>query len=135
MRLRQSYFPRTEWTPDPAKSDAENEKSLREYIRLKESQLVTLFNREELISEILLKQGFLLNYSVAKAGEFTKNDVFRCTDGEKEALVCLDNQIYPATMALLFQNPLPKFVCLERTLDTTQKWNLKHTLQERFYAF
>ncbi len=28
-----------------------------------------------------------------------------------------------------------KFICLERALDTTKKWNLKHYMGEKFKAF
>ena len=29
----------------------------------------------------------------------------------------------------------PSFICLERALDTTKKWNLKHYLGNKFNAF
>lgn len=135
FKLQKSNFPRTEFAPDPEKSEEENIELLKKYINNKEAQLVTAFNRDELITEILLKNGFKLNYSVTKQEQFKKNEVFLATDGEKETLLCLDVTIADETIEYFKSNSSQKLIVLERALDTTKKWNLKHYLGEKFNAF
>ena len=62
--LGKSSFPRVDFAPDPEKTDEENLQLLQEYIRQKEQQLTIQFNAEELITEILIKQGFQLTYKL-----------------------------------------------------------------------
>ncbi|MFY7665900.1 site-specific DNA-methyltransferase [Flavobacterium sp.] len=135
FKLQKSNFPRVEFAPDPEKTDEENIELLKKYIKDKESQLVTAFNREELVTEILIKNGFTLNYTLNKQEEFQKNEVFFATDGEKETLICLDVSIDMQTVEHFKQHNKQKFICLERALDTTKKWNLKHYLGDKFNAF
>lgn len=135
FKLQKSNFPRTEFAPDPEKTDEENAADLLKYIKEKEAQLVTAFNSEELITEILLKNGFKLNYTILKQEQFKKNDVFLATDGEKETLICLDNPLFTETIEYFKTNTSQKLIVLERSLDTTTKWNLKHYLGDKFIAF
>ena len=135
FKLQKSNFPRTEFAPDPEKSDDENIELLKKYINDKEAQLVTAFNREELITEILLKNGFKLNYTITKQEQFKKNEIVLASDGEKETLLCLDVTIADETIEYFKSNTSQKLIVLERALDTTKKWNLKHTLGEKFIAF
>ena len=135
FKLTKSKFPRVEWTPEPDKSDAENIEALRKYIVEKEAQLVTLFNRDELTTEILLKKGFNLNYTTAKQSQFEANEVYLATDGNKEALICLDAPLSDKTVDYLKTHTDKVFICLERALDTTKKWNLKHYLGDKLQAF
>lgn len=74
LKLAKSNFPRVEFAPDPEKTDEENIELLKKYIRDKEAQLVTIFNRDELTTEILLKKGFSLNYKTQKQEQFMKNE-------------------------------------------------------------
>lgn len=133
--MQKSNFPRTEFAPDPDKSDDENVSDLLKYIKEKENQLVTAFNSDELITEILLKNGFKLNYSLTKQDQFKKNDVILATDGEKETLICLDNPLSDEFIEYFKTNTSQKLIVLERSLDTTKKWNLKHYLGDKFIAF
>jgi adenine-specific DNA-methyltransferase len=143
FKLVKSNFPRVEWAPDVEKSDEENIASLKKYIRDKEAQLVTAFNKNDLLTEILLKKGFQLNYKTVKQEQFKKNEVLLATDGIKETLICLDVTIEPETVEQMknlansgnLVNSGKKFICLERALDTTKKWNLKHYLGDMFNAF
>lgn len=135
FKLQKSNFPRTEFAPDPDKSDDENVSDLLKYIKEKENQLVTAFNSDELITEILLKNGFKLNYSLTKQDQFKKNDVILATDGEKETLICLDNPLSDEFIEYFKTNTSQKLIVLERSLDTTKKWNLKHYLGDKFIAF
>lgn len=135
FRLVKSNFPRVEFAPDPEKSDEENIELLKKYISDKEAQLVTAFNRDELMTEILLKKGFNLNYTTRKQEQFKKNEIYLATDGEKETLICLDVTIEMETVVYFKKHTDKKFICLERALDTTKKYNLKHYMGAMFNAF
>lgn len=142
FKLVKSNFPRVEFAPDPEKTTEENIELLKKYIRDKEAQLVTAFNRDELMTEILLKNGFTLNYTITKQEGFKKNEIFLATDpapsgtgSEKETLICLDVSIDMDTVEHFKKHTDQKFICLERALDTTKKWNLKHYLDDKFNAF
>jgi len=135
FKLTKSNFPRVEFAPDPEKSDEENTELLKKYIKDKEAQLVNAFNKDELLTEILLKNGFKLNYTVTKQAEFKKNEILLASDGNKEALVCLDGFIEVETVDHFKTNTDKKLIVLERALDTTKKWNLKHYMGDKLNAF
>jgi len=135
FKLKKSNFPRVEYAPDPEKSEEENIELLKKYIRDKEAQLVTAFNRDELITEILIKNGFKLNYTLAKQESFKKNEILLATDGDKETLICLDVTIADETVEYFKTHTHQKLIVLERALDTSKKWNLKHAMGDKFNAF
>lgn len=135
FKLQKSNFPRVDFAPDPELDDAANLELLKKYITDKESQLVNAFNKEELLTEILLKNNFTLNYTTILQEQFTKNEILFATDGEKETLICLDVSIAPETVSHFKAHTDMKFICLERALDTTTKYNLKHYLGDKFNAF
>ncbi|MCB0537500.1 MAG: site-specific DNA-methyltransferase [Bacteroidetes bacterium] len=135
FKLKKSNFPRVEYAPDPEKSEEENIELLKKYIRDKEAQLVTAFNRDELITEILIKNGFKLNYTLTKQEEFKKNEILLASDGDKETLICLDVTIADETVEYFKTHTDQKLIVLERALDTTKKWNLKHAMGDKFNAF
>lgn len=135
FKLQKSNFPRVDFAPDPELDDQANLELLKKYIADKESQLVNAFNKEELMTEILLKNNFLLNYKTVSQSQFKKNEIFLATDGEKETLICLDVSIDLDTVEYFKTNIDKKFICLERALDTTKKYNLKHYLGDKFNAF
>lgn len=133
--LSKSSFPRTDFAPDPTKSEEENLALFHDYIKEKERQLSIAFNDEELITEILIKQGFMLTYKLEKQDRFTQNTVYWATDGEKGAYITVDANLNDATVEYFMQHTDKKFICIERALDTTKKFNLKEKMQEKFYAF
>ncbi len=135
FKLQKSNFPRVEFAPDPEKTSAENIELLKKYIKDKEAQLVSAFNKNELITEILIKNGFKLNYTLTKQEEFKKNEILFATDGDKETLICLDVIIADETVEHFKTNTDQKLIVLERALDTTKKWNLKHAMGDKFNAF
>ncbi len=135
FKLVKSNFPRVEFAPDPESTTEENIALLKQYIKDKEAQLVSAFNRDELITEILLKNGYTLNYTVTKQEEFVNNEIFFATDGTKETLICLDIALATETVEYFKKHTDRRFICLERALDTTKKWNLKHYLGDKFHAF
>lgn len=135
FKLQKSNFPRVDFAPDPLLDDDANLELLKKYIADKESQLVNAFNKDELVTEILLKNNYKLNYTTVIQEQFTKNEIYLATDGEKETFICLDVFIAPETVDYFKSNTEQKFICLERALDTTKKYNLKHYLGDKFNAF
>ncbi len=135
FKLTKSSFPRVEYAPDPEKSDEENVEALRKYIVDKEAQLINAFNRDELITEILIKNGFKLNYTITKQEQFKKNEIVLASDGEKETLLCLDGTLTDEAVEYFKTHTDQKLIVLERALDTTKKWNLKHYMGDKFKAF
>ncbi|WP_218043821.1 site-specific DNA-methyltransferase [Flavobacterium gawalongense] len=135
FKLQKSNFPRVDFAPNPEFNETENIELLKKYIAEKESQLVNAFNKEELLTEILLKNNFTLNYTVTAQEQFKKNEILLATDDNKETLICLDVSIEPETVDYFKVNTGQKFICLERALDTTKKYNLKHYLGDKFNAF
>lgn len=133
-RLAQSRFPRVEFLPDPELSEEENVERLKQYIREKESAFLMSFQRDEIMQEVLLKNGFKLNVRVEPQPQFKKNAVFLADDGYKKALICFDYDLKEETIAGLTDRDRI-FICLEQALDTTAKWNLRNQLGEKFIAF
>ncbi len=135
-RLRPSYFPRCEWAPDPAKTEAENLAALDATLKAKEASLTMQFDADLLLEEVLLKQGFGFARTLVRLeSEFPKNTVYEVRDGERAALVCLDAQLAPETIdALQRRKPEQRFVCLELALDTTRKWTLTQHLGDYLSA-
>jgi len=132
--LAKSAFPRVEFAPDPDKTEAENVELLKQYIREKEVSFHIQFEKEKVRDEVLLKQGFMLDYSLTPQSEFTQNEVFLARDAFKESLLCLDALISPQTVDHFATHKERFFICLELALDTTKKWNLKQHLGDKLKA-
>ena len=133
-RLEKSAFPRVEFTPDPEKAEDENVELLQKYIADKEQSFHIQLEKEKVRDEVLLKQGFMLDYTVTAQPEFTKNEVVLIRDAHKESLLCLDIEISPETVDAFQTRKDQFFICLELALDTTKKWNLKHHLADKLKA-
>ena len=133
--LGKSSFPRVDFAPDPDKSEEENLALFQEYVAQKEQQLTIAFNEDELITEILIKQGFMLTYKLEQQSQFTQNRVYKATDGIKTAYITVDSNLYDETVDYFMSHPDIKFICIERALDTTKKFNLKNKMQDKFFAF
>ena len=133
--LSKSSFPRVDFAPNPDKSEEENLALFQEYVAQKEQQLTLAFNEDELITEILIKQGFMLTYKLEVQSQFTQNRVYKATDGVKTAFITVDSQLYDETVDYFMQHTDTKFICIERALDTTKKFNLKNKMQDKFFAF
>ena len=127
-RLRKSTFPRVEYAPDPAKTREENIEALKRYIAEKEATMFPQIERDVILDEVLLKNGFMFDRAIEQAVELTDNAVFRVRDTFKSALVCLDPSIKAGTVAWFQKNKAEPFICLELALDTTAKWNLRNAL-------
>lgn len=133
--LSKSSFPRTDFAPDPEKSEEENLELFQQYVFQKEQHLFLDFNDNDLITEILISRGFMLTYKLERQPIFTANTVYLATDGVKTAYICVDNQLADATVDYFLQNTDTKFICIERALDSTKKFNLKKKMGDKFFAF
>ncbi len=144
FKLAKSNFPRCEFKPDSEKSEEENITALRHYIDEKEAAFFMTLDESgtrDVFDEVLLKNGFQLHYRKTRRDDFPKNEVYEITDPRRSALVCLtwSQSIDDITLARLREltesGQKPFFICLERSLTTTAKWNLKHLLGDHFNAF
>ena len=133
--LAKSSFPRTDFAPDPEKSEEENLALFHKYVAEKEQQLSMGFDDQQLITEILISRGFMLTYKLEHQPTFTENTVYLASDGIKEAYICVDNTLADSTVDYFMQNTDTKFICIERALDSTKKFNLKKRMQDKFFAF
>ncbi|MDE5782861.1 MAG: site-specific DNA-methyltransferase [Prevotella sp.] len=133
--LTKSSFPRTDFAPDPEKSEDENLELFHKYVATKEQQLSIGFDEQKLITEILISRGFMLTYKLTPLSQFTENSVFLASDGIKVAYICVDNTLADTTVDYFMQHPDNKFICIERALDSTKKFNLKNRMQDKFFAF
>lgn len=143
-KLQKSNFPRCEFKPDPEANEADNVAALRRYIDDKEGAFfLTLDEQGEqaVFDEVCLKNGFQLHYTRNKCEDFTENTIYEVNDSRRSALVCLawNESIHDSTIKRLRElaetEDKPFFICLERALTTTTKWNLKHFLGNHFNAF
>lgn len=134
-KLAKSNFPRIDFAPDPANLEEENLALLNKYIEDKEGMFLAMIDEKNIFDEVLLKNGFMLNYSKTQEATFSKNNVFRVKDSFKECLICMDMAIDKQTLKDLEAHKESIFICLERSLDTTMKWNLKHLLVDKLIAF
>ncbi|MBI4744486.1 MAG: site-specific DNA-methyltransferase [Actinobacteria bacterium] len=134
-KLAKSNFPRVDFAPDPTKSEKENLALLDKYIQEKEAMYLALIDEKNIFDEALLKNGFMLNYKLEQINGFTKNKVFHAKDDFKECLICMEMNIAKETLKELEKYKDKIFICLERSLDTTTKWNLKHLLGDKLIAF
>lgn len=133
--LSKSSFPRTDFAPDPEKSEEGNLELFQQYVFQKEQHLSLEFNDNDLITEILISRGFMLTYKLERQPIFTANTVYLATDGVKTAYICVDNQLADATVDYFLQHTDTKFICIERALDSTKKFNLKKKMEDKFFAF
>lgn len=133
--LSKSSFPRVDFAPNPEKSEEENLELFHKYLDAKEQQMTLAFNTDELITEILITRGFQLTYKLEKQESFTQNTVYLATDGIKTAYICVDSQLYDETINYFMEHTDTKFICIERALDTTKKFNLKKKMEDKFFAF
>ena len=77
----------------------------------------------------------MLTYKLEAQSQFTQNRVYKVTDGIKTAYITVDSNLYDETVDYFMSHPDTKFICIERALDTTKKFNLKNKMQDKFYAF
>jgi adenine-specific DNA-methyltransferase len=84
---------------------------------------------------VRLRNGLTLDYTLARQGAFTANEVFLAKDAHKESLICLDPSIAPETVDYFKTHKERFFIRLQLALDTTRRWNFKHHLRDKLKAF
>lgn len=134
-KLAKSNFPRIDFAPDPTKTEEENIDLLNRYIYEKEAMFLAMVDQKNIFDEVLLKNGFMLNYKLEQVNGFTNNKIFLAKDDFKECLICMEMGIAKETLKELEKYKDKIFICLERSLDTTMKWNLKHLLGDKLIVF
>lgn len=81
--------------------------------------------KQAVFDEVLLKNGFQLDYTRTHREDFVDNTVYEVSDGRRSALVCLawHENIQDSTIKKLRDQSetgeRPFFICLERGLTTT----------------
>lgn len=121
-RMQESNF--KEYTPIQGQ-DEPAVKSLFEELENNQTPLVDGWKAENVLTEIILKQGFALDCECKKVDSFSKNTVYCIRDSEGPArrtttlYVCLDAQIDSDTIQNLKLDEKEKFVCLNSAIDDT----------------
>ncbi|WP_438712707.1 hypothetical protein ACSTS3_10870 [Aquimarina muelleri] len=90
-------------------------------------------NLQKLDGEIILR--VIVIFIIGVVYGILDRRKFKATYGDKETLICLDVIIIDETVEYFKENIDQKLVVLERALDTTKKWNLKHAMGDKFNAF
>ena len=103
--------------------DKEAENSLFKELEGNLVPLVDGWKSENVLTEIILKQGFALDCTKEKVDSFKKNTIWKITDSADtvskkiKLYVCLDNSIEEETIKNLTLNDDEKFICLDAAID------------------
>ncbi len=87
--------------------------------------------KEDLMSEVLLLEGFPLTSKIEIQDDFLQNQLYHVTTPDfctHSLFVCLDEQVHPNTVELLKMEKEDIFICLDNALSD----EMKATLQDRF---
>lgn len=135
LELTKSHFPKNTFTADPEKSEAENLKALEDH--LQEAAQLRLFGEAEfqdVTTEIALKNGFGLFYTLERCDDFKKNVVFRIKGNDKDALICLDGVLEGVTIEALKAFSDDQLILLRAALDTTKKFELQTAFRDNLWV-
>lgn len=103
--------------------DKEAENSLFKELEGNLVPLVEGWKSENVLTEIILKQGFALDCTKEKLDSFKRNTVYKITDSQDAVCkkitlyVCLDTSIEKETIDTLKLNDDEKFICLDAAID------------------
>lgn len=121
-RLDKSNF--ITYTPTTGKDDSAVSALFAE-LEKNTTPLIDGWKAENVLTEIILKQGFALDCECKKEESFSQNTVYRIKDSDGPAkrsttlYVCLDNIINPETIESLKLGEKEKFICLDSAIDDT----------------
>lgn len=135
FKLTDSSFPENLFSPDPAKSEEENLKSLEAH--LAEAAQMRLFSEDEfsnLVTEISLKNGFGLFYELEPVDGLSNNKVYRLIGNDKSALLCLDNDLHDKTVEGLKPFKDEQLIVSRVALDTTKKFSLHTEFKDNLWV-
>lgn len=119
-RLQNSNF--VKYTPVEGQ-DEDSQNKLFEEFEKNQIPLVQGWKAENVLTEIILKQGFALDCTKEKVDSFKKNTIWKITDSADvvskkiKLYVCLDNFIDEETIKNLTLNDDEKFICLDAAID------------------
>ncbi len=142
FHLSKSLFPQNLFEVDPEMTEEEKTKAWETYLSKAKQAHLFEYKADELLVEIALKDGFDLNFKAEPIKEFKKNKVLKIADTAdagkdesiKTALICLDETIHEDTVKGLEAYKDRRFICLERAVDTTAKWNLRRLFGENLWV-
>ncbi|MDD7769243.1 MAG: site-specific DNA-methyltransferase [Treponema sp.] len=119
-RLQNSNF--VKYTPVEGQ-DEDSQNKLFEEFEKNQIPLVQGWKTENVLTEIILKQGFALDCTKENVDSFKKNKIWKITDSADavskkiKLYVCLDNFIEEETIKNLTLNDDEKFICLDAAID------------------
>ena len=119
-RLQNSNF--LKYTPVEGQNENSQNKLFEEFEK-NQIPLVEGWKAENVLTEIILKQGFALDCTKEKVDSFKKNKIWKITDSADtvskkiKLYVCLDNFIEEETIKNLTLNDDEKFICLDAAID------------------
>ena len=119
-RLQNSNF--LKYTPVEGQNENSQNKLFEEFEK-NQIPLVEGWKAENVLTEIILKQGFALDCTKEKVDSFKKNTIWKITDSADavskkiKLYVCLDNSIEEETIKNLTLNDDEKFICLDAAID------------------
>lgn len=119
-RLQNSNF--VKYTPVEGQNEDSQNKLFEEFEK-NQIPLVNGWKAENVLTEIILKQGFALDCTKEKVDSFKKNTIWKITDSADavskkiKLYVCLDNSIEEETIKNLTLNDDEKFICLDAAID------------------
>ncbi len=127
-RLTDSHFPENLFKSDPDKSDADNMAALQAH--LETASQTSLFKEDELadiITEISLKNGYGLFFTLEQIKDFKGNTVYRLSGNGKDALLCLDETLKDTSIeTLAADHAEDQLIVTKRALDTAKTWTLQN---------
>lgn len=106
--------------------DGQSKEELEKQFSLFITPLVDGWKQENLLSEILLLEGFPLNSKIELQKDFKKNKLSQIVSDfcEHKLLICLDKKIAPETVASLKLNDGDIFICLDSAISDQDKVRL-----------
>ena len=122
FRMQKTNF--TSFTPVTGQDDGAKGLLFKE-LEKNSTPLIDGWKKENVLDEIILKQGFALDCDCKKVESFTKNTVYCIKDSDGPGrrtttmYVCLDDEIKPETISSLKLSEQEKFVCLDNAIDDT----------------
>lgn len=135
LKLTYSYFPQNTFTPDPEKGEAENLKALEDHLQA--AAQLRLFGDDgfhSVVTEIALKNGFGLFYTLERQEAFAKNTVYRMQGNNKDAILCLDGELTGGTIEALKAYSDDQLIVLKAALDTTTKFELQTAFKDNLWV-
>ncbi len=135
FHLQESHFPRNTFTPDPEQSEEENIKALETHLTA--AVQPRLFEEDEfqgIVTEIALKNGFGLFYTLERLEAFIVNAVYRLSGNDKHSILCLDGHLDGATIEALKAHSNDHLIVLKGALDTTSTFELQAAFSENLWV-